>query len=93
MDRTGEIRFNEVLWPDGHAVISQAVDDEGVEMVDSLLRSVTSLGSIFTLGLNNRTEQKIRVSFVRAGTKAVVTFSEVFLTVLDIGCIKEDVVS
>ena len=48
MDRTGEIRFTEVLWPDGYAVdmISQAVDDEGIEMVDSLSRSVTSLGSI-----------------------------------------------
>ena len=83
MDRTGEIRFNEVLWQDGHAVdmIFQAVDDEGIEMVDSLSRSVTSLGSIFTLELNNQTEQKIRISFVRAGTKAVVTFSEVYLTV------------
>lgn len=61
-------------------------------MVDSPVRSVTSLGSIFTLELNNETEQKISVSFVRTGTEVVVTFSEVYLTVLDIDCLKEDVV-
>jgi len=47
VDRTGEIQFTEVLWKDGFAVemIFQAVDDEGIEMVDSLIKSVTSLGS------------------------------------------------
>ena len=93
VERTGEIRFTEVLWQDGYALdmILQAVDDEGSEMVDSPVRSVTDLDSIFTLALDKQKEQKIRVSFVLTGTEVVVTLSEVYLTVLDIDCFYQDV--
>uniref|UniRef100_A0A7S1FI45 EGF-like domain-containing protein n=1 Tax=Noctiluca scintillans TaxID=2966 RepID=A0A7S1FI45_NOCSC len=59
-------------------------------MADSPISSVTSLGSIFELGMWKNTEQDIRVTFVMTGTDAVTILPEVYLTVLDIDCIRTD---
>ena len=76
------------LWHDGYALdmVLQAVDDDGNAISDSKIAVVKSNGDIFTLRLFKNSEANVRFSFVLTGTETVITLPEVYISVLDIDC-------
>ena len=86
--RTGEVRFMKTLWHDGYALdmVLQAVDDDGNAISDSKIAVVISKGDIFTMRLFKNFEANVRFSFVLTGTETVITLPEVYISVLDIDC-------
>eukprot|EP00450_Noctiluca_scintillans_P001620 CAMPEP_0194485878 /NCGR_PEP_ID=MMETSP0253-20130528/6727_1 /TAXON_ID=2966 /ORGANISM="Noctiluca scintillans" /LENGTH=1972 /DNA_ID=CAMNT_0039325899 /DNA_START=10 /DNA_END=5925 /DNA_ORIENTATION=+ len=92
LTRTGELRFTEALWYGGkpYDLLLHAVDDDGNVISDSPIKEVYNLEQVVHLTFDKNTEQSVRFSVVSEGTDDVVTLPELYMTMLDIDCLKDD---